>query len=148
MNAPISNLADCEVRGVIRFLEAENVRPSEIHRRLVAVYGEHVMNTAIVRKWCTIFRNGRTDVHDAERSGRPSVITDALKQKVTRIIRENRHFTMSEAYEQCSEVSRNCHRTFAIPQNSQAAFWYEEGISKLVSRYDKYLNVQDDYVEK
>jgi len=42
MNAPISNPADCEVRGVIRFLQAENVRPSEIHRRLVAVYGEHV----------------------------------------------------------------------------------------------------------
>jgi hypothetical protein len=32
--------------------------------------------------------------------------------------------------------------------NSQAAVWYEEGISKLVSRYDKCLNVQDDYVEK
>ena len=34
------------------------------------------------------------------------------------------------------------------PMNSQAAVWYEEGISKLVSRYDKYLNVQGDYVEK
>ena len=32
--------------------------------------------------------------------------------------------------------------------NSQAAVWYEEGISKLVSRYDKCLNVQGDYVEK
>ena len=53
-----------------------------------------------------MFRNGRTDVHDAERSGRPSVITVALKQKVNRIIRENRHFTISEVYEQCSEVSR------------------------------------------
>jgi len=29
----------------------------------------------------------------------------------------------------------------------QAAFWYEEGISKLVSRY-KCLIVQGDYVEK
>ena len=43
---------------------------------------------------------------------------------------------------------RNCHRTFAIQQNSQANFWYEEGISKLVSRYDKCLSVQGDYVEK
>ena len=34
------------------------------------------------------------------------------------------------------------------PMNSQAAVWYEEGISKLVSRYDKCLNVQGDYVEK
>jgi len=50
MNAPISNPAESEMRGVIRFLQAENVRPSEIHRKLVAVYGEHVMNAASVRK--------------------------------------------------------------------------------------------------
>jgi len=106
MSVPISNPADCEARGVIRFLQTENVRPSEIHRRLVAVYGEHVMNAAIVRKWCTVFRNGRTDVHDAERSGRPSVIRDSLKKKVNRIIRENRHFTISEVYKQFPEVSR------------------------------------------
>jgi len=90
---------------VIWFLQAEYVRPSEIHRRLVAVYGEHVMNAASVQKWCTMFRNGRTDVRDAERSGRPSVITDALKQKLNCIIWENRHFTISEVYEQCPEVS-------------------------------------------
>jgi len=53
-----------------------------------------------------MFRNGQTDVHDAERSGQPSVITDALKRKVNRIIRENQHFTISEVYEQCPEVSR------------------------------------------
>ena len=81
MNAPIPNPTDCEVRAVIQFLQAGNVRPSEIHRRLVAVYGEHVMNAASVRKWCTMFRNGRTDVYDAERSGRPSVITEALKKR-------------------------------------------------------------------
>ena len=106
MNALISHPAVCEVGGVIRFLQAENVRPCEIHQRLVAVYGEHVMNAASVRKWCIMFTNGRTGVHDAERSGRPSVITDALKQKVNRIIRENRHFTISEVCEQCQEVSR------------------------------------------
>ena len=106
MNALTSHPADCEVRGVIRFLQAENIRPCEIHQRLVAVYGEHVMNAASVRKWCIMFTNGRTDVHDTEKSGRPSVITDALKEKVNRIIRENRHFTISEVYEQCPEVSR------------------------------------------
>jgi len=47
MNALISNPADCEVRGVIRFLQAENVRDCEIHQRLVAVYGEHVMNVRL-----------------------------------------------------------------------------------------------------
>jgi len=29
-----------------------------------------------------------------------------------------------------------------------AAVWYEEGISKLVSRYDKCLNVEGDYMVK
>ena len=106
MNAPISNPADCEVRGVVRFLQAENVRPSEIHPRLVAVYGEHVMNAATVRKWCTMFTDWRTDIHDAERSGRPPVITDPLKQMVNSIIRANRHFTINKVYEKCPEVSR------------------------------------------
>ena len=71
MNALIATPADCEVRGVIWSLQEENVRPCEIHQRLVAVYGEHIMNADSVRKWCTMFTNGRTDVHDADRSGRP-----------------------------------------------------------------------------
>ena len=66
---------------MIQFLHAENVRPIQIHRRLVAVHGEHVMNAACVRKWCTMFRNGRIYVYDAERSERPSVFTDALKER-------------------------------------------------------------------
>jgi len=69
MNVLISNPADCEVRGVIWFLQAEKIRHCEIHQRLAADYGEHVMNAASVRKWCIIFMNGRTDVHDAEKSG-------------------------------------------------------------------------------
>ena len=32
--------------------------------------------------------------------------------------------------------------------NRQAAVWDEGGIRKLVSRYDKCLSVQGDYVEK
>jgi hypothetical protein len=45
-------------------------------------------------------------MYDAERSGQPSVITHALKQKVNRIIQENRLFTISEVYEQCPDVCR------------------------------------------
>ena len=59
INAPISNHADCEVRGVIQFLQAENVRPSEIHRRLVAVYGKHVMNVASVRNGAQCLGTGK-----------------------------------------------------------------------------------------
>jgi len=45
----------------------------------------------------------------------------------------------------CTKLSPNICSTAKFVQ---AAFWYEEGISKLVSRYNKCLIVQGDYVEK
>jgi hypothetical protein len=43
MAAPIQNPAKCEVRSVIRFLNAKDERPAEIHKQIVAVHG-NVMN--------------------------------------------------------------------------------------------------------
>ena len=58
---------------------------------------------------------------------------------------------VSENGAQCLRMGEQMFMTLrdqGDPMNSQAAVWYEEGISKLVSRYDKCLNVQGDYVEK
>jgi hypothetical protein len=107
MTALILNLADCEVRGVIRFLQAENVRPCEIHQKLVAVYGEHVMNA---------------EFH--------------LFLKMKEHLDGKRHADYVDQ-----------RRAVMNWLNSQAAVWYEEGISKLVSRYDKCFNAQGHYVE-
>ena len=38
MAAPIRSPAKCEVRSVIRFLNAKDERPAEIHKQIVAVY--------------------------------------------------------------------------------------------------------------
>jgi transposase len=89
MNKKIDNPADCEVRSVIRFLNAQNVRAIDIHRQITAVYGEGVMNESSVRKWCRIFNEGRTNVHDEERSGRPSLNTEDLKNQIDEQIRQN-----------------------------------------------------------
>jgi len=43
LEAPIQSPAKCEVRSVIRFLNAKVERPAEIHKQIVAVYG-NVMN--------------------------------------------------------------------------------------------------------
>jgi hypothetical protein len=75
MGKKIENPAECEVRAVVRFLNAHNVCPIEIYRQLIAEYGEGVMNESNVRKWCRMFNEGRTDVHTEERPGRPSLIT-------------------------------------------------------------------------
>jgi hypothetical protein len=47
----ISDPADCELRSVIRFLEAKNFRLDKIHRQLVDVYGEGIMNERSLLKW-------------------------------------------------------------------------------------------------
>jgi hypothetical protein len=43
MAATIQSPAKCEVRSIIRFLSAKGECPAEIHKQLVAVYG-NVMN--------------------------------------------------------------------------------------------------------
>ena len=77
MAAPIQSPAKCEVPPVIRFLNAKGERPVEIHKQIVAAYGS-VMNRQNVMKWCHEFSEGGTDVHDEQRSGRPSLISDDL----------------------------------------------------------------------
>jgi hypothetical protein len=38
------NYSKFEVRAVVRFLQAERMSQSEIHRRLVSVYGQNVLS--------------------------------------------------------------------------------------------------------
>jgi hypothetical protein len=80
MAATIRSPAKCEVHSVIRFLNAKGERPVEIHKQIIAVCGE-VMNWQNVTKWCREFSEARTDVHNEQRSGRPSLISDDLFQK-------------------------------------------------------------------
>jgi len=96
MCAAINNPASCEVRAVFRFLLARNNNAAEIHRQFCEVYGPNVISDSKIRQWCRLFKKGRTNVHDEERSGRPSVIKDDLVKKVNTTIRGNRHFTISE----------------------------------------------------
>jgi hypothetical protein len=86
--------ASCEIRSVIKFLNAKNVRPAEIYRQVCEVYGENAKSDGMVR-WCMMFSEGRTNVHDDDRSGRPSLVTADLLDQVNEKIRENRRFTKS-----------------------------------------------------
>ena len=81
---------------MIRFLLVETHKPIEIHWQLCKVYGNKVMSEGGVRQWCIMFKNGRTNVHDEERSGRPTIVTDELVAKINEKIHENLHFTITE----------------------------------------------------
>ena len=59
-----------------------------------------------VTKWCRDFSEGRTDVHDEQSSGRPSLISDDLLQEIEGEIRANRRVTKRELHHIIPGVSK------------------------------------------
>ncbi|UYV70198.1 hypothetical protein LAZ67_7002154 [Cordylochernes scorpioides] len=108
MELPHSSPAKCELRSVIRFLNAKNNSPVEIHRQLVEVYGEKCMDTKNVQKWCREFNEGRINVHDEQRSGRPS-FPESTVARIDEMVHTNRRITLEEIEdglnEDCSHFS-------------------------------------------
>ncbi|GBM93194.1 hypothetical protein AVEN_93751-1 [Araneus ventricosus] len=63
------------------------------------------MNRQNVTKWCRAFSEGRTNVHEEHRTGRPSVISDALLRRTEEAIQENKRLTLKELHKIIPEVS-------------------------------------------
>jgi hypothetical protein len=86
MNKKIDNPANCEVRSVIRFLNAQNVRAIDIHRQLTAVYGESYCATlrqlryAIQNRRRGLLSSGVILLHDNARP-HAAVRTQAMLQE-------------------------------------------------------------------
>ena len=107
----IEGTADCKIQSVIRLLDARNVLPSETHHQICQVYGDNAMSDGMVRKWVRMFNEGRKNVHDEARSGRPSLVNDDLVRKVNERVRDDRRFTISDLSLHFPQISRtlwNC----------------------------------------
>jgi transposase len=65
------------------------------------------MSVQHVRKWCREFKDVRTDVHDEQRSGRPSV-SDETIVKVEETMLKDRRVTVWELCEMIPDVSKTC----------------------------------------
>jgi len=64
------------------------------------------MNRQNGMKWCSELSEGRTDVHDEQRSGRPSLISDDFLQEIEVDIRANRRVTIRQLHHIIPEVSK------------------------------------------
>jgi len=98
--------ADCEIRPVIRFLNARNVLPSEIHHQICQMYGDNAMSDGMVRKWVRMFNERRENVHGEARSGRSFLVNDDLVRKVNERVRDDRCFTISDLSLHFPQISR------------------------------------------
>ena len=85
-----------------------------------------------------MFNEGRENVHDEARSGRPSLVNDDLVRKANERVRDDKPFTISDLSLHFPEISRTLLYDLkdAVQKwlTSQAAAFYEEGIQNLVPR--------------
>ena len=83
MAAPLSTCTMEEQRSVIRFLWSEGVKPYELYGRMKVQYGDSCLSQGRVYEWVERFQNGRQNVSDEHRCGRPvSVASETVKQQV------------------------------------------------------------------
>jgi len=58
MDAPLQDCTIEEDHGIMQFLWAEGVKPVEIHRGLLAQYGQSTMSQQKVYEWVERFKSG------------------------------------------------------------------------------------------
>jgi transposase len=102
----VKHPTDCEIRSVIHFLNARNVKPADIRCQICDVYGQNAVSGGMVRKWVRKVNKGRYNIHDEPRSSRPSVVSDDLVHAVESKVCEDRRFTISSLSLYFQQISR------------------------------------------
>ena len=141
MAVPIENPADCEVRGVIRFLQADEILGylAENASSRVELFCYTTMHVLIPPS-----RQKPTCVSNSIGT------SSSILHKVRTWHRRNFSLFPKMKEHLAGKPFANDDPKDAVVTwlNNQATTWYEEVIHKLVSRYDKCLNVNGDYVER
>ncbi|UYV77919.1 hypothetical protein LAZ67_15002845 [Cordylochernes scorpioides] len=80
---------------------------------LTVAYGEATLDQSNVYRWYKMFSEGREDVNDEERAGRPSTsTTDEKINEVEKMILANRRITVREVAEDLNISIGSCHSNF------------------------------------
>ena len=80
---------------------------------LTVAYGEATLDRSNVYRWYKMFSEGREDVNDEERAGRPSTsTTDENIDEVKKIVLVNRRITVREVAEDLNISIGSCHSIF------------------------------------
>ena len=86
-----------EQRSVIKFLVAEQCKPSEIFRKMSDVYEEACFSQKNVYKWAKLFKEGRKNVFDKDRPGRfTGVRTPTMINSVVDTIQSDRRVKVED----------------------------------------------------
>ncbi len=117
-----------EYRSVIRFLLLRHFDSQSIITELTAAYGNEAPCRATTYNWIREFKAGRTDVTDQKSTGRPLEIGQDYRERLEKIVREERRITCSALGEQLN-----------ISKGTVINLLREMGIRKLCSRFVPYF---------
>ena len=90
-------MANFEIRANIKFLTRLNWKPVKIIKALQQVYGESAPCRAVVYNWIKRFKEGREQLKDDLREGRPSTSKNQENIRlVQNLVEEDRRVTIDE----------------------------------------------------
>jgi len=100
-------------RTCIKFCVKNEIKCADAFRMLTVAYGEATLDRSNVYRWYKMFSEGREDVNDEERAGRPSTsTTDEKINEVEKMVLANRRITVREVAEDLDISIGSCHSIF------------------------------------
>ncbi|UYV67647.1 hypothetical protein LAZ67_5001460 [Cordylochernes scorpioides] len=100
-------------RTCIKFCVKNEIKCADAFRMLTVEYGEATLDRSNVYRLYKMFSEGREDVNDEERAGRPSTsTTDEKINEVEKMILPNRRITVREVAEDLNITIGSCHSIF------------------------------------
>ncbi|UYV72181.1 K02A2.6-like [Cordylochernes scorpioides] len=100
-------------RTCIKFCMKNKIKCANAFRMLTVAYGEATLDRSNVYRWYKMFSEGREDVNDEVRAGRPSTSTTNEKiNEVEKMILANRRITVREVAEDLNISIGSCHSIF------------------------------------
>ncbi len=97
------------------------------------MYGNSATSVQHVRKWCQLFLEGRENVDDEYRVGRPrSVSTTSLSIKINKLIRADHHTNVSWIAKQVNTSVSTVHNTVRkeLKYRKVCAHWIPHSLSE------------------
>ena len=101
-------------RIYIKFCVKNGIKCSKTLEMLKVAYGECTVSQKSVYKWYKLFTEGREEVNDDARPGRPNTsTTNENTEAVKKIVMENRRITIKEVSEDVGTSVGSCHAIFS-----------------------------------
>lgn len=123
-------------RAVIEFLTLEGISASEIHPRLINVYGDNAPSYATVCRWNNEFKHGRETLHDDARSGRPAISVNSTNAaSVKKLLDTDRRLSIRVLSEQL-HLSRTAIETI-ISQELHMSKVCAKWVPRMLTKSDK-----------